>query len=205
MDIALAVFGAPSKLPLPTYLDSVRSFIQNHRILCCIGETIEKLDEVWSLLENADSRISALENGPRYTSYLVDWIRRGNSEDVAAISSCIIWLPRLVIMQLVQYFSFLAENGLNHAQFVAQTSRLGGIQGFCGGLLAAVAVASTTDEEELKQSISTAIRLAYAIGVYAELGDDSTKPGTTALAVRLRNEGQVDSLIEDLPNASDQC
>lgn len=202
MDVALAVFGAQSKSPSPEYLSSIQAFISQHPILRCITEEIKTLNEVYDFLSAADSRISALKNCPRYTKSLTDWILDGDTGEVATIFSGIVSLPRLAIVQLAQYFSFLADNGLEHSEFVAQTSRLGGIQGFCGGLPAAAAVASAVDDAGLKRAICTAIRIAYAIGVYAELGDDSEVPGITTLVVRLRNEGQADELIEGLPGVS---
>ena len=202
MSVALAVFGAQSKSPAPDYLDSIRSFILEHEILQCILQEIITLQEVWGYLQNADSRVSSLANGPKYTKCLIDWIVHGQSKDVASIFSGIVSLPRLAIIQLAQYFSFLAENGISHSDFVARTASLGGIQGFCGGLPAAVAIASAVDEDELKSAIGTAIRIAYAIGVYAEFGDDSELPGVTTMVVRLKEEGQAEELIAGLPGVS---
>lgn len=76
------------------------------------------------------------------------------------------------------------------------------MQGYCGGLVAAIALACATDEQELAQSICTAIRLAFAIGLYAELGDDSQLPGITTMVVRLKWEGQAEELVRMFPRVS---
>ncbi len=73
----------------------------------------------------------------------------------------------------------------------------GGIQGYCGGLPAAVVLACTANENELADSIITGIRLAYATGLYAELGDDSRNSGRYHRRMRLetRRPGRGDSEI----------
>lgn len=200
MAISVAVFCPQSRAPSASYLDSIRTFILNHPILHCIPQHIDSLYQVWSLLSEQNEDIANLSKGRRYADYLIEWLGSGASEAAASTSSGIVALPRLAIIQITQYFQYLESQGISHREFVAQVRRRGGIQGYCGGLPAAVALASAYDEHDLVQPICTAIRLAYAIGLYAELGDDSDIPGTTTMVVRLKHEGQAEELLRGFPN-----
>ncbi|GES58229.1 BcPKS16, polyketide synthase [Aspergillus terreus] len=200
MAISVAVFCPQSRAPSASYLDSIRTFILNHPILRCIPQHINSLRQVCSLLSEQNEDIANLSKGRRYADYLIEWLGSGASEAAASTSSGIVALPRLTIIQITQYFQYLESQGISHTEFVAQVRRRGGIQGYCGGLPAAVALASAYDEHDLVQPICTAIRLAYAIGLYAELGDDSDIPGTTTMVVRLKHEGQAEELLRGFPN-----
>jgi hypothetical protein len=183
-------------------LDSIQSYLANHHDLRAIAENISTLIDVWAVLAETNSEIAQLSQAPRYVNALVQWLVDGSSEAVASISSGIVALPLLVIIQITQYFQYLESRGINHADFIAQVRDSGGIQGYCGGLPAAVAVASAKDEEHLIQATCTAIRLAYAMGVYAELGDDSKIPGTTTIVIRLKKEGQAEEIVKMFPQVS---
>jgi hypothetical protein len=202
MAVSMGVFCPQSRAPSQSYLESIQSFISNHHVLQCIVQNIPTLLDVWSILAEKKPGIARLSQGPRYAKLLTQWLVDGASDTVASTSSGIVALTRLVIIQITQYFQFLESRDMTHADFIAQVRDAGGIQGYCGGLPAAVALACSKSEQDLIQSVCTAIRLAYAIGVYAELGDDSDIPGTTTIVVRLKREGQAEELVRMFPNAS---
>lgn len=202
MAVSLAVFGPQSRAPSEIYLDSVRASILEHPVLRCIAETIHTLNDVWSLLAKNNPDIAALRNGQRFANILIQWLVDGTSEFAASIASGIVALPRLAIIQFTQYFQFLANQRLTHGEFVSQARERGGLQGYCGGLPAAVALACARSEQELAKSICIAIRLAFAIGLYAELGDDSEIPGITTAVVRLKRVGQAEELVRIFPHVS---
>lgn len=152
------------------------------------------------MLAEKNPEIARLPQGPRYTKFLTQWLVDGASEEAASTSSGMVALPRLVIIQITQYFQFLESKGITHADFIAQVRDSGGIQGYCGGLPAAVALACAKNEQELAQFTCTAIRLAYAIGLYAELGDNSEIPGATTIVVRLKREDQAEELVRMFPH-----
>ncbi|ROV96090.1 hypothetical protein VSDG_05051 [Cytospora chrysosperma] len=201
MTVSVGVFGPQSRAPTPTYLNEIRSYITNRSAFRCLIEEAASLRDVFSMLSQGNKDVAGLAQGPRYTEYLIQWIANGASEDVASTSSGIVALPRLVIIQMSQYLQFLERQGMTHLEFVDQvrTSK-GGIQGYCGGLPAAVAVACARNEQELAEFTCNAIRLAYAIGLYAELGDDSNIPGSTTVVVRLKREGQAEELVKMFPH-----
>lgn len=214
---SLAIFGPQSRAPKPAYLASVRSFVTNHTLLCTIQQSIGTLYDVLSLLAVDNPLISqSMPQARRYTDLLVSWFKSDPSDtndmallrEVASQSSGIVALPRLAIVQLAQYFDYLEAEGLEHNSFVEHVNATGGgIQGLCGGLPAAFAVSlydsapeKPEEQDRAKKVIMTVIRLAYAIGLYAELGDDSTLPGTTSLCLRLKTEGQAQEIVTRFPH-----
>lgn len=203
MSVSLAIFG-PHIRPLPPpYLAAVREYVLGHPILRCILDQIPTLHDVWSLLAKENRDIAKLSKGPQFAETFQKWLVEGAVDGpVFTSSSAIIVLPRLAITQFAQYFQFLESRDLTHMDFVSGLSKVGGIQGFCGGLPAAAALASAGNDEELKQAICTSIRLAFAIGLYAELGDDSDIPGVTTAVVRMRMEGQAEELVRIFPRVS---
>ncbi len=91
---------------------------------------------------------------------------------------------------------------MSHSQFMAQLRAGGGLQGYCGGLLPAIAIACSEDENEVAENAAIAARIALAIGAYGELGDDESVPGATTIVVRTKRVGQGDELINRFPGVS---
>lgn len=91
---------------------------------------------------------------------------------------------------------------MSHSQFMVQLRAGGGIQGYCGGLLPAIAIACSQNEAEVVENASKAMRIALAIGAYGELGDDESVPGATTIVVRTKRVGQGDDLIAKFPGVS---
>lgn len=199
---SLAVFCPQTKAFSAESLQLARSFIVDSDVLKCLLTEIDTLHHVWDILSTQNEEIASLHQVPLYTAKLIAWLTNGDAEGVAGICSGVVALPRLVIVQIVQYFHFLREQNLNHSDFMAHLKRFGGVQGYCGGLPAAAILATARNEQEVASCICTAVRLAYAIGVYAELGDDSTTPGTTTLVLRLKEEGEAEKIVPKFPHVS---
>ena len=49
-------------------------------------------------------------------------------------------------------------------------------------------------DEEVAQNVATTLRLAFAIGLYTELGDDTRIPGLAIMVVRVEREEQAEEL-----------
>ncbi|XDG08964.1 hypothetical protein ABKA04_008579 [Annulohypoxylon sp. FPYF3050] len=95
-----------------------------------------------------------------------------------------------VVIHTIQYLKYLesAELPVDHASLLGSVSAGGGIQGFCAGLLSALAVASGTTKEEVAELAATSVNLAFCIGAYVDLdqlsnGDMSR---SSNLAIRLK-------------------
>ena len=167
-----------------------------------LADEANSLVEVWPIFAKENRQVAALEQGPRYLRLLKSWISGGTSEPISAATSSIINLPVLILIQVVQYFQFLELQGIGHAEFVRQVRGAGGIQGNCGGLFVASAVACAKDEEEVISNAAVLMRCVVGIGAYGEIGDDSTTPGTSSIIVRLKREGQAEKLVAQFPGVS---
>ncbi|KAA8615013.1 polyketide synthase [Pyrenophora tritici-repentis] len=197
---SVAIFCPQSKAPDEAYLDQLRTFFVNHSQLRKLADAVQRLDETWNILAARRPDIAALHQGPKYLRALHNWVETGASKPVANAMSGILSLPLLVVIQTCQYFQYLRLAGLTHAEFL-HGLKTGGAQGYCGGLLPAIAVACAKDEEEVVSMAGIAMRIALAVGAYGELGDDENLPGPTTIVLRLRHEGQGEDIARKFAGA----
>jgi len=198
---SVAIFCPQSKAPDKAYLDQLRTFFINHPQLHKLADAVQRLSETWDVLAARRPDIAALHQGPKYLRALYAWVETGASEPVANAMSGILSLPLLVVIQTCQYFQYLQLARLTHAEFL-RGLKTGGAQGYCGGLLPAIAVACAKDEEGVVSMAGIAMRIALAVGAYGELGDDENLPGPTTIVLRLRHEGQGDDIVRKFPGVS---
>lgn len=199
---SVAVFCPQSKAPGESYLEQLHTYTRSNEHLKSLFEKLLDLKDVWDVLANEREDIADLGQGPRYVQDLLEWFTTGKSSNIANRMSGILSLPLLVIIQTCQYFQYLELHSLSHSELVAQLRAGGGIQGYCGGLLPAIAIAASRDEVEVVENAAKAARIALAIGAYGELGDDESVPGATTIVVRTKRAGQGDELIEKFPGVS---
>ena len=199
---SVAVFCPQSKAPGESYLNQLHSFLRHSKYLEPFVQDLRDLKDVWTILANEREDIADLGQGPRYLLRLSEWITTGDSSKVSNCMSGIMSLPLLVVIQICQYFQYLELHGMSHSQFMLQLKAGGGIQGYCGGLPPAIAIACSKNEAEVVKNASIAVRVALAIGAYGELGDDESVPGATTIVVRTKRVGQGDELIEKFPGVS---
>ena len=196
---SVAVFCPQSKAPGESYLNQLHSFLRHSKYLEPFVQNMLKLQDVWTILAEQREDIADLGQGLRHIQNLSEWFKTGNSSAIAYSMSGILTLPMLVVIQICQYFQYLELHGISHSQFLAQLRAGGGVQGYCGGLLPAIAIACSRNEAEVVENAAKAARIALAIGAYGELGDDESVPGATTIVVRLKKAGQGDELIEKFP------
>ena len=199
---SVAFFGPSSKPPKPDYLDQIRSYINQKPLLKPLADETVRLDEAWSIFAHRNTQIAALEQGPRYLRVLKSWILGAASEQISTARSGIINLPVLIMIHVVQYFQFLELQSIGHVDFLRQVGGAGGVQGNCGGLFAASAVACAKSEEEVVRNATVLMRFVVGIGAYGEIGDDSTTSGVSSIIVRLKREGQAEELVARFPGVS---
>ncbi|PSN66430.1 ketoacyl-synt-domain-containing protein [Corynespora cassiicola Philippines] len=197
---SVAVFCPQSKATSKEYLGELQRYMKQHEKLHRLGEEVKQLRTTWDIIAARREDIAALPQGPRYLKALHDWIDVGASEAVANAMSGILSLPLLLVIQTCQYFQYLQLAELTHEEFLAGL-KVGGAQGYCGGLLPALAIACAKNEDEVITMASVAMRIALVLGSYGELGDDENIPGPTTIVVRLRREGQGDDLVRGFPGA----
>ncbi|KAM0523026.1 hypothetical protein ACHAPE_001517 [Trichoderma viride] len=114
--------------------------------------------------------------------------------------SGIVTLPLLTIIHTVQYVQYLQQTGIAHADFL-RSLRSGGAQGFCAGLMAAMIVAVSKDETELIANAAKAVRIAFVIGAFGEIGCDSTSLNSTTMVVRLKSGSEVEDITREFPES----
>lgn len=203
-----AFFCPQNKPPKPNYLDLIRRYLRSNATLQPFRTAIlDSLSITWDVLAKTNPGIAGMTQGPRYIQHFHDWIAAIESPSTSTemqwteTMSGMISLPLLTIMQIVQYFQYLETRHISHAQFVEEI-RIGGAQGYCGGLLPAAAIAASCNEEEVIKNAGIALRLALAIGAYAELGDDENVPGPTTVVLRTKYSGQAEEMVSKFPGVS---
>ncbi|KAL8777970.1 MAG: hypothetical protein Q9213_007622 [Squamulea squamosa] len=195
-----AFFNPQAKAATEEYLNGLRAYLCMHGQLQPFVEAIRMLPQTWDIYVRHRTDLARLPQGPKYTKALADWINGGDSIVIAnAMSGCCA-LPVLTIVQTCQYFQFLELKDIKHHQLLEALS-IGGVHGYCGGLLPAVAVALSADERELAQNASKALRIAVGIGAYGDLGDEDVNGGSSNMVIRLKYPGQGDELVSLHPGA----
>jgi hypothetical protein len=85
------------------------------------------------------------------------------------------------------------ETGTSHSTILDHIVKEGGVQGFCAGLLSALAITSSLDEESIGIHGALFVRLAFSIGAYVDL--DSLRHGlTSCLAVKWKSPKSLDTV-----------
>ncbi|KAK8124195.1 hypothetical protein PG999_004113 [Apiospora kogelbergensis] len=200
MDYSFAVFGPQGTAPSTAYLLSIREYITNHPVLRCVIDQISTLNDVLELIAGKNQGIAALEQAPEFIGYFTQWLIDGKPEPIVSTASSITVLPRLILIHVTQYFQFLESQGITHTDFLARTRATGGgMQGYCGGMPSAVALASAADDKALSENIMAVLRLSVAIGLYTELGDDTRIPGLAIMVVRVEKHEQAQALVDQFP------
>ena len=194
-------FNPQSKAAEVDYLNSLQQYLSSRKHFYTFVEAVRSLPQAWETLAVHHKNIIASNRGQSAAKLLAEWIDTSNSSEIANGMSGSLTLPLLTIIQICQYFQFLEVQGFKHQNLLQSLSK-GGIHGYCGGLLPAVAVAVSSNEEELVQNASKALRLALAIGAYSDLGDEDAHSGPTNLVIRLKHPGQGEKMTQDYPGVS---
>lgn len=199
--ISAAIFCPQNKPPKVEYMADIRRFIRGNPLLQPFEQAILDLPKAWETYSLTNTSIAGLKTGPEYTKNIHDWLADNAPLPIPKILSGILALPLLTIIQVVQYFQYLALRGIDHAGFLEEVG-CGGIQGFCGGLLPALAIAAAKDEAEVVRNAAKSLRIALGIGAYGELGDDEDMPGPTTLVLRAKQEGQAEQIVAMFPEVN---
>ena len=199
---SVAFFCPQSKAPTEAYLEQLQKYIIQTPLLQPFAEAIISLKDTWATLCKCYADIAKLTAGEQHVVSLEQWITEGIAGPVSSSMSGILALPLLVIIQICQYLQVLDLHNLTHDQMLESLKNGGGAQGYCGGLPTAFAIACAKDEEDVVRLATKAMRLAFAVGAFGELGDDESIVGSTTIAVRLRTSHQGEELIRGIPGVS---
>lgn len=198
---SLAIFGPQSKTPSDRYLSELRSYIRSKPVLAPLVQAIQDLPRVWARFQPFHPGLAALEDGPACLQVLSDWIA-SDRECIGAVDgvpSGMLALPLLLTIHLAQYFQFLDQTKRTHHEMMNHFRSGGGIQGYCGGMLAAVSVACAPNEEEIVAHACKMIRIGVGIGAVGDLGDDNPTKRSTIMVVRLKHGDQAEEIVKAFP------
>lgn len=203
--ISAAIFSPQSNPPGSSYLAHVRCRLLEEPLLKPIRDAITSLPDTLLSLESFQQGFEGLPNGRRRVQALAAWLTTGDSEAVEADSSGLVTLPLLVTIHMVQYLDYLQHTARTHSETL-DALKDGGVQGYCMGLLSAVVVASSADEQEVGQYGATGVQLALAIGAFGDLAELASTTGWTTFAIRLR-QGEDDEadLLTRFPGVSSRA
>ncbi|KAL5000327.1 hypothetical protein BDV10DRAFT_183395 [Aspergillus recurvatus] len=193
-----AVFCPQNRPPRAEYLQQLRRYMHGSPAFTLFIQAILDLPKTWALYANTNPAVAAMQQGPLYLEYIADWITHGNATPLTTLMSGIVTLPLLTIIQIAQYFQYLDARKIGHADFLLEI-KTGGAQGFCGGLLPAMAIAASRNENEVLENAAKVLRIALFVGVCGELGDDPDVFGPTTLVLRPKYAGQVKEIVARYP------
>ena len=185
---SLVAFGSLTAWPGLDQLSQLRTFLRQE---ISLEPVIKALDELPQLCKALASRDPALDirEASIAADQLKEWI--SGCDGTIGEKRNVMTMPMTIIAQIIQYFQYLQESDTSHASVLESVSR--GIQGFCAGLLSAIAVASGKSEEEVGTYAAISVKLAFCIGVYVD-ANQSLKGGSSTLALRWKTP----TVLEDI-------
>ena len=206
---SLVAFGSLAHWPVPEQLHLLRKLLLHIASLRPIVQTLQEyLATLTTSLCSKDPTLNALTIESAAED-LKQWIEDGTNVASSNEQRNAMLMPMTIIAQAVQYLSYLRQSeSIDHVSVLKNVSTRGGIQGFCAGLLTAVAVASSRSEEEIGIHIATSIKLAFCIGVYVDHDQVQNGGPYSTLAVRWREPKameDIEQLLEEYSNVRHQC
>ncbi|KAG9258403.1 uncharacterized protein F5Z01DRAFT_614951 [Emericellopsis atlantica] len=199
MAVSAAVFSPQSSPPKTTHLSHVRTRLQNDPRLAPLKEAVINLPQTLQALTTKHADLASLEDATTAVNSFPQWIENGDSSMLEQNMSGLVTLPLLTTIHIVQYLDYLQRMNLRHEDFLEDVED-GGIQGYCIGLLSAIAVACSANEDELIQHAVSGVQLALGIGAFGDLGAP-TEGDSNTMQIRLKNQGDVESILKEFPGA----
>ncbi|KPM34019.1 hypothetical protein AK830_g12558 [Neonectria ditissima] len=201
--VSAAIFSPQSNPPKPQYLSDIRSRLLQDAALKPLKDAILGLPQTWDSLASWRQEMSSLQNARQRVQSLAQWLESGVSEAIESDTSGLVTLPLLTTIHMVQYLDYLRQTQCTHAEFL-DSLKNGGVQGYCIGLLSAVVVATSANEEELLNRAAAGLRVALAIGAFGDLAEALSGGDWTTLAIRLRqgDKAEEEELLRRFPGVS---
>ena len=200
---SILAFGSQTTWPSSTYLSYLRNRLILEPRLRSFLAAIKELPVLWRELTDHDPDLAAV-SGQASLDDLVEWLNRGKFKSTKGTPPNVLTTPFTVILHVTQYFHYLGLLQSHHPE-VLKNLKAGGVQGFCTGMLSAIAVACSENEEDVNRLGAVALRLALCIGAYVDLDavSASAKNETASIAVRWRSGDGHDIVLETLKHYPD--
>nr|WBO01276.1 putative type I non-reducing polyketide synthase [Cladonia uncialis] len=194
---SLIAFGALAPWPASDRLDQLRNALQHHNSLKPITKAIQELPLLWKALSNQDQSLHSIA-GEAAADQLAQWISGAGTAQLVDDKGNVTRMPLTTIAQIAQYVSYLCqyEEPLRHESIIKSAAIGGGIQGFCIGLLSALAVASGKTEDDVGNFAAMSVRLAFCVGAYVDL--DGHRNGGDSKASTIAVRWKTPTTLEDI-------
>ena len=198
---SLLLFGPQTGLPSPEQLGQLRATLLAEPRLETFRTAIEELPQFWRTLVEFDPALDAVP-GLEAVNSIRQWLDRGSIENHSEeIPPNVLCTSFTVIFHLVLYFQYLRENELSFThESLLEHLKVGSIEGFCAGFLAATAIACSKTEEDVSIFGSVALRLGLCIAAYVDLEGRFAKASkeTTCFTVRWKSDAMKAKGLETL-------
>ena len=204
-EISGLIFGLRIKPADSQYLEKIWRYINSHDKLRVLKSVVGSFSEILANLSEERTDVRSLTEAVNDTKQLQDWMSTGSASHILEATSGIVILPLLSLIQVTQYFNLLHVYDLRHRTFIQHLKKFGGIQGYCGGLPTAIAVAGSADDDDIVPNVAMVLRLAFVIGVFGEIGDNRAVSGPTMIVLRLKYRGQGEEIVAKFPGVSHKC
>lgn len=194
---SLIAFGAQAPWPAVDRLDQLRNALQQQSSLKPIVKAVQELPSLWKALSTQDPSLNSIA-GEAAADQLAQWITGASTAESVDHKGNATRMPLTTIAQIAQYVSYLRqyEEPLGHESVAKSVAVGGGIQGFCIGLLSALAVASGKAEDDVGHFAAVSVRLAFCVGVYVDL--DQHRNGGDATPSTLAVRWKTPTTLEDI-------
>lgn len=198
---SMIAFGSISTWPPSGDLQELRRSLLEIEHLQHVKEAICRLPELWKTLLSNDNDFVNFP-GDTTAKQLAAWVISGEAINFSETQNNALSLPLTIVAHLCDYTTYLHKANSSHAAVLDHASNAGGVQGFCAGLLSALAVAGAADEEQVGFYGALSVSLAFAIGAYVDL--DSLEHGqSSCLALRRKSSTSL-AFVEDILDKYDQ-
>jgi hypothetical protein len=201
LHVSAAVFSSQTNSFNKSYLAQVRELLLKEELLTPLRCAVFELPLTWQSLAKDNAIIATIPSGLSYAEAFSTWMKTGESRDLETCTTSLIGLPLLAIIHFVQYTQYLKYHKISHKNLLDSIQE-GGVHGHCIGLLAAIVVSCSQNEIEVVTNATFAIRLALAIGAYSTVGVDPAHAGSTSLAIRMKEHGFENKILEKFDQAS---
>lgn len=214
---SLVIFGSLSQVNDKDQLQQLSDALGGDRPLFQpIFAALSGLDTAWHDLLEHDEELSVLTSAgglvPKHFARFMNADNSIHNEGLFGLMKCIetgsgsnmVTMPLTIVSHIVQYHDYLQSSGLSHAMLLESLSESGaGVQGFCAGLLSAVAVAGAMTQGETMVLAARSIQIAFAIGAYIDADMARSRILYKSVAVRWRSPGGLDDVRKVLDKHPD--
>lgn len=194
---SLIAFGAIAPWPNSDRLHELRNALQHQQSLKPIIKEIQELPLLWRTLLKQDPDLNSIA-GEAAADQLAQWIAGVRTAQIVEDKGNVTRMSLTIVAHIAHYVGYLHQRDkpLSHESIIKNAAAGGGIQGFCIGLLSALAVASGKTENDVGSFAAASVRLAFCVGAYVDL--DRHRNGGDSKASTLAVRWKAPTTLEDI-------